>query len=69
MSISQEGLSAKVNSQSVSIFVPATDPLLKLANAINWETVGGIAIPDLMKTKRASGWLEDGFICEFIWAC
>lgn len=52
MSLCQQGLNTKVLDISITIDVPASCPLLKLANALDWTIIAGLVMPDLKKTAR-----------------
>jgi hypothetical protein len=52
MSICTSGLEAKLKPTSVTTLVPTTDPLIKLANALNWQEMANIIEPDLRKTAK-----------------
>lgn len=52
MSISKEGLSAKLESINVNFFVTREEPLIQLANALDWEEMGRLVQHDLEKTKK-----------------
>ena len=57
MSLCQEGLNSKVYAASVSIFVPESEPLIKLSNQIDWGKIADLVMPDLKKTKKGFWWL------------
>ena len=52
MSICHDGLDAKVQDVAITIHVPASNPLLKLADALDWLVIAGLVMPDLKKTAR-----------------
>lgn len=52
MSICKIGLDAKLKSTSIITLVPASDPLIRLANLINWEEMDQIVEDDLRNTKK-----------------
>lgn len=57
MSICKIGLDAKLKSTEISILVPASDPLIQLANALNWQEIALIVLPDLQQTAKGFWWL------------
>lgn len=52
MSICNFGLEAKLKRTSVMVLVRASDPLIRLANALAWLELAGIAEPDLRRTAK-----------------
>ena len=52
MSFSYKGLNAKVKSQNIRTFVSDLDPLIELANLINWKKLAQLALPDLEATTK-----------------
>jgi transposase, IS5 family len=50
MSIDQTGLSSKVTGCDISVSIANGDPLLELANMINWTALHQLILPDLKKT-------------------
>lgn len=52
MSFCLVGLSGRLKRTSVNITVPSSDPLIELANALEWEAVARIALPDLKRTAK-----------------
>jgi transposase, IS5 family len=57
MSICREGLATKSKSVSVKVVVKSSDLLIQLANAIDWQGMADLALPDLMKTRLGLWWL------------
>lgn len=57
MSICKIGLDAKLKNTSISILVSASDPLIQLANAIDWQEVTSIVLADLQQTAKGFWWL------------
>jgi transposase, IS5 family len=51
MSLCHEGLATKSKTISVTTDVQASDPLICLANAIDWQDLSELALPDLKKTR------------------
>src|SRR4051812_41505698 len=56
MSICHSGLANKVRGKSVSIDINLNHPLIKLANAIEWEEIAAIVMPDLQSTTKNKKW-------------
>lgn len=52
MSFCTDGLSARLKRTSVTITVPSSDPLIRLANALDWSVISDIALPDLKQTAK-----------------
>lgn len=50
MSICHSGLNKKVVGQLICIDVGLRHPIIKLANALSWETIADIVLPDLKST-------------------
>jgi hypothetical protein len=46
------GLSEKLRTTSITGIVRQTEPLLKLANLLDWEHIGNLSIKDLKKTEK-----------------
>ena len=57
MSLCKDGLSAKVRGGKVILEIEDSDPLIKLANLIDWDHIFKIAQSDLEKTKKGLWWL------------
>lgn len=57
MSICREGLATKSKTISVKIFIEASDPLIHLANVIDWQEMTELTLPDLKKTRLGFWWL------------
>jgi IS5 family transposase len=59
MSICQSGMSGRfLKAEKIVVEVSPTHPLIKLMNALNWEELGLIALPDLKKsTSKLQWWL------------
>ena len=47
-------MDAKIKDVSVITQVSASEPLLKLANALDWVVIAGLVMPDLKKTERGA---------------
>jgi len=56
MSIALQGLDSKLKSTSLSIRVSSKHPLLKLGNALSWQELADLAMPDLRQTTRKGFW-------------
>ena len=56
MSLCHEGLDTKVASMTVSLFVDESEGLLQLANALDWQYVATLALPDLQQTAKGYWW-------------
>lgn len=52
MAICIQGLGVRISTTSISTLVESSDPLICLANAINWETLAEIAMSDLKSTPQ-----------------
>lgn len=52
MSICLDGLDAKIKQVGVTTIVDQSDPLVQLANKIDWNLLGQISLPDLKKTAK-----------------
>jgi IS5 family transposase len=57
MSICQEGLRAKAKTISITLRVHDSDPLIKLCNALDFNHLAEIILPDVQKTKKGLWWL------------
>jgi len=57
MSISQEGLTAKASTISIMLCVRDSEPLIKLCNALDFNHLSQIVLPDMQKTKKGLWWL------------
>jgi transposase, IS5 family len=57
MSFCTRGMDAKLKRTSIKITVPSTEPLIKLANALDWNAVAEIALPDLKQTAKGFWYL------------
>ncbi len=56
MSICSSGLDAPCNGQPVTIEVDLTHPLIQLAQAIPWQALAEIVLPDLKRTTTKGKW-------------
>ena len=52
MSLCIAGLNAKVSGGHITLAVSNTDPLVKLANLLDWEALYAIVLPDLQATEK-----------------
>jgi IS5 family transposase len=52
MSFSLKGLEIKLKRTSIEITVASSDPMIKLANALDWNALAEIALPDLKQTAK-----------------
>ena len=57
MSLCPEGLSELIRGGKVTIHVEDQEPLILLANLIDWTYLAELAHPDLEKTKKRFWWL------------
>ena len=56
MSLCRDGLGMKVTSMRVSLEVNESEEVLQLANALDWEHVAALALPDLQRTAKGYWW-------------
>jgi IS5 family transposase len=52
MSLCRRGLETKLKGTTIRILVPSKDPLIQLANALDWELITEIVLPDLKQTAK-----------------
>lgn len=52
MSLCHEGLDVKLTDTAVTVTVSAAEPLLALANALDWGQIAHLALPDLKRTAK-----------------
>jgi hypothetical protein len=57
MSLCHQGLDVKVTDTAVTVNVSAAEPLLALANALDWCHIAHLAIPDLKRTTKGCWYL------------
>lgn len=57
MSLCHRGLETKLTDTAVTITVSAAEPLLALANALDWRRIARLAIPDLKRTAKGCWYL------------
>jgi len=57
MSICHSGLTQRVYGKTVSIIVAQEHPLIRLANALSWETLAELVMPDLRMTAKKKWWV------------
>ena len=57
MSINNSGMTGKVSQTNISIPIEVTEPLLKLANLLDWKMLENIVFQDLKKTEKGAWWL------------
>ena len=59
MGICQSGMSGQfLKAEKIMVEVSPTHPLIKLMNALNWQELGEIILPDLKKsTSKLKWWL------------
>ena len=57
MSLCHEGLEAKLTDTAVTVAVSAREPLLLLANALDWCHIARLANPDLKRTSKGCWYL------------
>ncbi len=56
MSFSNQGLDAKLKSATVNTVVSNQNPLIQLANLIDWQEMAAIVLPDLQSTTAKGFW-------------
>ena len=56
MSLCRDGLGKKVTSMQVSLLVDESEELLQLANALEWQHLAELALPDLQQTAKGYWW-------------
>lgn len=52
MSLCHEGLQAQLTDTAVKVMVSAREPLLRLANALDWSRIAQLALVDLKRTDK-----------------
>lgn len=57
MSFCTNGLDARLKRTVVTITVPSSEPLIKLANALDWKSISDLALPDLKQTAKGFWYL------------
>ena len=57
MSLCHEGLDVKLTDTAVTVAVSASEPLLALANALDWCRIARLALPDLKRTTKGCWYL------------
>jgi IS5 family transposase len=57
MSLCHQGLEVKLTDTAVTVTVSAAEPLLALANALDWCQIAHLAIPDLKRTTKGCWYL------------
>lgn len=57
MSLCDQGLDATLTDTALTVAVSATDPLVRLANALDWRAIAALAIPDLKRTAKGCWYL------------
>lgn len=57
MSLCHQGLDVKLTDTAVTVAVSASEPLLALANALDWCRIAHLAIPDLKRTTKGCWYL------------
>ena len=57
MSLNLEGFDNKIEGTTLALTVDDNHPLLKLANALPWETLLELILPDLKETKQLLWWV------------
>jgi IS5 family transposase len=56
MSIDDSGLNGKISGRDIVITVENNHPLIQLAQALNWEELAEIIVPDLQSTTKKRRW-------------
>jgi transposase, IS5 family len=57
MSICQSGTDIKIQPGKILVEITASHPLIKLGQALPWQALVDLTLPDLKKTKAGSWWL------------
>ena len=57
MSLCHQGLDVKLEDTAVTTVVSITEPMVTLANALEWPRIAGLAIPDLKRTAQGCWYL------------
>jgi len=57
MSLCHQGLDVKLEDTAVTTVVSITEPMVTLANALEWPRIAGLAIPDLKRTAKGCWYL------------
>ena len=57
MSLCRDGLNSKTKGGKITLIVEDSDPLIQLANLIDWNCLAELAQVDLEKTKKGLWWL------------
>ena len=56
MSICHSGLNRKINGKIVCIEIKLNHPLINFVNALSWEEIAAIVMPDLESTTKSKKW-------------
>src|SRR3990167_5005685 len=56
MSICHSGLNSKVSGKIVHIEIKLNHPLINFVNALSWEEIAAIVMPDLKSTTKNKKW-------------
>jgi len=57
MSICQSGINCNIQAEKVLVEIKANHPLIKLGQALPWQELVTLILPDLRKTKEGQWWL------------
>jgi len=57
MSICQSGMDCNIQAGKILVEITASHPLIKLGQALPWQELVDLTLPDLKKTKAGSWWL------------
>src|ERR1700722_12736369 len=57
MSICQSGIDSKIQPGKILVAITASHPLIKLGQALPWQAMLDLILPDLKKTKSGYWWL------------
>ncbi|MFO1258997.1 MAG: hypothetical protein U1E78_11385 [Gammaproteobacteria bacterium] len=58
MSICESGVKSNVKSSDVTIKIASEHPLIQLCNALDWQKLSEMVLPDLKKsTKKGQWWI------------
>lgn len=56
MSICHFGMNINIQASNVSINIASNHPLIRLGNALDWENIADVVLPDLKKTTKGGKW-------------
>ena len=64
MSLCHRGLEVKLTDTRLTVVVSAKEPLLVLANALDWAHIAHLAMPDLRTPRKAAGSRKYGSVVD-----